>query len=502
MLGCRRGFVGNRKRVLRIALQLVAGQRLIRDLTMVTGKVIPMGPFYRCLAVCLLILSGCKAQYFHAETTLAPDGSIDRAILQPKGSTPKAALEPAVWDKTGWTSEKSFEDFEGGIRDLNLSEAGSDYFAAWTSVGSAEDLPGHYVRSAIDDRFNSQFKRKFERRDLGLLTEFIWRETLTDIVTLEDFRKAREEGIDLLCEIVEPTLARTLGEDHDTSKLMAWFRNEGTVFVMDATDLLYEFGRAGAESIADDSRSAVFQKRFFEICERHGFAEIFNDEDSLEEKLVRRVATRIIRENVVRRDGEALNKDVIHGLLGAAGLSNAHEKLPLAKAFVKEWKRVIKERDGGKEAFDSQTRNIVSRIQGVHGGFLPVSTDQFRFVMTFPGTVVQTNGELLADDRVRWQFRGADAWPSGFTMIGRSLLDESGSVGELSNWRSGLNRAAMTRLHDLATRDERLVEALKKCRIAGQLTALRKLAETSDDENLVALSRNVLRLLTAPDDVP
>lgn len=459
-----------------------------------------MSPYCRCLALCVLVLAGCKAQYFHAETTLSADGSVDRAILQPKGSTPKAAQEPAAWDTTGWTSEKSFEDFQGGIRDLKLAETGSDYFAAWINAKSASKLPDHYVRPAIDDQFSSRFERQFKRRDLGLLTEFTWRETLTDVVTLEEFRKARAEGIDLLCEIVEPTLNTGLGEEYDASKLMAWFRDEGTAFVLDVTDLFYEFGRAGAESIDDDSRSAAFQKRFFEICQQHGFAEIFNDEDSLEEKLVRRVATAIIRENVVRRDGEALGDDVIHGLLGAAGLSSDHEKLPIAKALVKEWKLVINDRDGGKEAFESQAKNIVSRIQGVHGGFLPVSTEQFRFVMTFPGMIVQTNGELLADDRVRWLFRGADAWPSGFTMIGRSLLDESESIDELSDWRHGLNRVAMIRLYDLVTQDPQLIDALKKCRIAGNLAPLRKLAESSDDGNLAALSRKVLNLLASPAD--
>jgi len=455
-----------------------------------------MSPYRRCLAVCLLVLAGCKAQYFHAETEVSPDGSIARAILQPKGSTPKAAQDSESWDTAGWTSEKSFADFEGGIREMKLSETGSDYFAAWCRSKSATDLPDHYVRLAIDECFSSHFERQFKCRDLGLLTEFTWRETLTDVVTLEEFRKARAEGIDLLCEIVALTLNTGLGEEYDASKLMAWFRNEGTAFVLGITDLFYEFGRASAESIDDDSRSTAFQKRFFEICQQHGFGEIFNDEDSLEEKLVRRVATEIIRENVVRRDGEALGEEVIHGLLGAAGLSSDHEKLPIAKALLKEWKLVINKRDGGKEAFETQAKNIVSRIEGVHGGFLPVSTEQFRFVMTSPGSIVQTNGELLADDRVRWQFRGADAWPSGFTMIGRSLLDESGAVDELSDGREGLSRGAMIRLYDLATEDERVIDVLKKCKSDGQLAPLRNLAEASDDENLAVLSRKVLSLLT------
>jgi hypothetical protein len=149
---------------------LAANENSICDLKIVTGKVSPMGLFRHCLVLSLLILSGCKALYFHAETTLAPDGSIDRAILQPKSSTPKAIQESAVWDRTGWTSEKSVEVFEGGIRDLNLSEAGSDYFAAWASVESPDDLPDHYQKSAIDDHFNSHLERHFERRDLGLLT--------------------------------------------------------------------------------------------------------------------------------------------------------------------------------------------------------------------------------------------------------------------------------------------------------------------------------------------
>lgn len=454
----------------------------------------------RCLAVLLLSVSGCKVGYFHAETTLNPDGSVDRAILQPVGSTPEAARKPDVWDKTGWTTQKSFADFPGGIRELKLGEGGTDYFVAWKKADSAADLPDHYTKLAVDEKSTSRFERSLVKRDYGLLTEYSWQETLTDVVTMEDFQKARQELIDLLCEVAEPTLEESLGKEHDVSKLMAWLRGDGSEFVIDATNALYDVASSKLYPISAEDAGDVFKQRIIKVCEEHGFGELFDESGAFQEKAVRKLAMEIVRNNLPRRDGKPTEKDVIRGVVGATGLSNKDEKTPVARSLSGSWFQAVAARPGGKEQFETDLKKLATRLQGVHGGFLLGSPEDFRFVMTFPGVVVETNGIILADDRVRWQFGAIEAWPSGIAMRGRSLLDNSAGVKGLEAWRKSLNREALTRLLDLTAGDERLIEVLVKCRKAGDLSPLEEFSKSFDDADVVAAASRILELLKSKDE--
>lgn len=454
----------------------------------------------RCLAVVLLTASGCKVGYFHAETILKPDGSVERAILQPVSSTPEAALKPDVWDKSGWTTQKSFADFPGGIRELKLAKGGKDYFAAWKTVDSVADLPNHYTKLAVDEKSTSRFERSFVKRDYGLVTEYSWQETLTDVVTLEDFRKARQELIDLLCEVAEPTLEESLGKEHETSKLMAWLQGDGSEFVIDATNALYDVASSKLHPISDKAAEDVFKQRIIKVCEEHGFGELFDESGGFQEKAVRKVTMEIVRKNLPRRDGKPVEQDVIRGVVGATGLSNKDEKTPVARSLSGSWNQVVAARQGGKEQFETDLRKLATRLQGVHGGFLLGSPEDFRFVMTFPGVVVETNGVILADDRVRWQFGAVEAWPSGISMRGRSLLDNSAGVNGLEAWQKSLNREALTRLLDLVAGDERLIEVLVKCRKADDLSPLVEFSKSFDDADVVASASRILGLLKPKDE--
>lgn len=458
-----------------------------------------MKPLSACLVICLSMISGCKVGYFHAETTLNPDGSVERAIMQPAGSTPEAALESDVWEKSGLVAEKSFADFAGGIRDLELAETGKDYFVAWTTAQSAADLPDHYIRLAVDEETTSRFERSFAKRDYGLLTEYAWRETLTDVVTLEDFRKARQEFIDLLCEVAEQSLEQELGEEYDATKLMAWLRNEGAAFAVDATDSLYDVASSKLYSMSDEAAGDVFKQRIIRISQQHGFAELFNEAGGFEDKAVRKIAMDIVRKTLTRRDGKPVGEDIIRGVVGATGLSNKDGKTQVARRLTRSWNQVVAARAGGKEAFEAELKKLTTRLQGVHGCLLLGSPEDFRFVMNFPGVVVETNGVILSDDRVRWQFAAIDAWPSGTAMTGRSLQDNSAGVEGLEKWRKSLTRQSLNRLLDLVAGDQRLIDVLQKCRKAGDLLPLEDFSKSFDDADLIAAAHRILRLLKQDD---
>lgn len=454
----------------------------------------------RCLAVLLLTVSGCKVGYFHAETTLNPDGSVERAILQPDAATPDEAKKPYAWEKIGWTQELAFDDFSGNLRDVPVSVDRKGYFWAWTKVDYETELPDHYVKLAVDQKSKSRFERKFELRDYGLLTEYSWQETLTDVVTLEDFRKARQELIDLLCEVAAPTLEESLGKEHDTSKLMAWLRGDGSEFVIDVTNALYGVAGSKLFPMSDDSGGDIFKQRIIKVCEAHGFGEFFDESGDFQEKAVRKLAMEIVRKNLPRRDGKPTEEGVIRGVVGATGLFSKDEKTSVARALSGSWFQAVAARPGGKEQFETDLKRLATRLQGVHGGFLLGSPEDFRFVMTFPGVVVETNGIILADDRVRWQFGAVEAWPSGIAMRGRSLQDNSAGVKGLESWRESLNREGLTRLLDLTAGDERLIEVLVKCRKAGDLSPLEEFSKSFDDADVIASASRVLRLLKSRDE--
>jgi hypothetical protein len=452
-----------------------------------------MKSIYDCLLICFLVPAvGCHVGYFHTETELSPDGSVERAILQPVAGTPDEALESTAWDESRWSAEKTFGNFDGGIRDLPLTKRKKDYFAAWMKVGSAADLPEHFTKSAVDQNFTSHFERHLERRDLGILIEFTWEETLTDVVTLEDFRKARQEAIDLFCEILEPALTHSQGAEYDTSKLMAWIRNEGAAFVFEVTDVAYDYERSLAQTLRDKSQEETLKKLVLGVCEKHGFAGLLDENGAFHDKVAEQHALRIIEANVVRRDGAEFNLEDF--MLLVFGEKNG-EKSSTDSRFEKEWDRVVKSRPGGVKTLEKQYRDLTSRIGGVHRGLISKSTEDFRFTMKFPGVVVQTNGILRSDNQIRWQFHSYDAWPAGFTMTGQSLLDDSGSINELRQWRQSLNPGSLTRLRELAARDVRLVDVLKKCREGSHLTPLLDLANSSEDTDLAFLADRVLKVL-------
>ena len=454
-----------------------------------------MHPFYRCAAVCLLAISGCKVGYFHAETKLSPDGSIERAILQPEGATPEAARKPTAWTKFGSTHERSFADFQGGILDIEFTDGGKDYVAAWTKVDSEAELPDHYIKRAVDEISSSHFERRFERRDYGLLIEFAWQETLTDVVTLVDLRKSRQELIDLLCDVSETALQDSLGEEHDTSKLAAWLRNEGAAFAIDATDVLYDLAGSKVRPVSNASGAEVLKLRIIRVCQEHGFEELFNEAGDFQDKAIRKIAMKIVQENVTRLDGKSLDKRVSKGIVGATGLSDEDKNSPVSKQLQKSWKQIVAERPGGKEGFENNVKKLVTGIQGVHGGLLLRSPEEFRFVMEFPGILVETNGVLLANNRVRWQFAGADAWPSGYAMTARSLFDNSSEMDELKQWRDSLSRQSVAQYFDLVAGDQRLIDVMQECRKAGDLSPLEDFIRIFEAAEVAAAARKLLRLL-------
>jgi len=115
-----------------------------------------------------LLVSGCTDHY-RAETRVAPDGRVSRAIYQPEKVTPVDAQKPELWTKLTWAHQISRDEWRAAsIAALPIVDreeprpeiepepgaVGTDrqalepkegelrpYFAAWGEFASVAELP-------------------------------------------------------------------------------------------------------------------------------------------------------------------------------------------------------------------------------------------------------------------------------------------------------------------------------------------------------------------------
>ena len=125
--------------------------------------------------------------------------------------------------------------------------------------------------------------------------------------------------------------------------------------------------------------------------------------------------------------------------------------------------------------------------------------------MTFPGEVVETNGEILSASRVSWHFEAKDAYPLGYPMEGRSLESQPEVQKELLSAQPLDNREAMLQFISLVSQWPDLLGVLQKCREQKSMTALYDFRESlaSGKDKVADLKRliplwKVLRLSDKP----
>lgn len=355
----------------------------------------------------MLLASGCGAPaLFQVETVIRSDGSCDRLIWQPKGEMlPEDALAPA------WNSRWR------GVKDVIIPPAFSDgnprpgdraYFHAHGGFRSPADIPAHFLRrnDQYPDVGASELTRSYERKELGLVVEHRWRETITNIVTRDSFIKARDDflevGLSLLCEGVE----KVYGDRYDVSKVVADIRTRGRRFL---DDLALAYFEMMEKHEGGDEHAMCL--RFAGVFQRLG-VEMFDDKGSVVsmEEATRRIkefARAVLREDFRRRDGQPLGEDEVQAILDSSS------KPP----YMVDWSAFIKPHE---ETVKSRLGPLLLRMTGLYG-FPPIfgaPTPRFAFNVRLPGRIVEaeTNGAVADSGQVRWDFDGGKIFPDGFTM--------------------------------------------------------------------------------------
>ncbi len=422
----------------------------------------------------VVVSSGCSVEHFRAETVLKSDGRIERAIWQSSLNEEQQKLWPEV--KVGEPGKRLDWDWgdalpRGGEAKPKAPNAKDGYVFARGEFASAEQIPEHYRKQEHEDGPTATLRRKVERDDLIFLTEHRWEESINDIVKLEDIPAARRELVDLLVPVAVETLKEVLEPDHDVTAAETLLRDEGARWLEELVALYLDLSlRSSTRWMVDKELKREAESRLEAINRRHGLK-------SIESDAIRRFGIAKIRQVIKRRDGKPLDdrlpEEILHWLL-----NEAEEQDDPENRFKQTVQSVIQTKHGSKEAFQKQVYSCVVRMVGL---FHPLQTKQhFDDRLTMPGFVIETNGELLSENRVRWRFDAAQAFPFGYAMRCRSL--EPNEVNQRIVFGN-----VLLKTHDQCEKFARLLKAKPEWR-----ETLQKCVAEKSKRPLLDLRREVL----------
>jgi hypothetical protein len=470
------------------------------------------------LGVLAVVLAGCQHDY-NGQTTLFPDGSVERSIFQPVDSTPAPAQQEGVWKtkevapfkpKSGFSPERPYIKAEG----------------KFPSVGQLPDSLRIHLRpeskyAKLEALLPAgKLARRYERVDFVFVAEHRWAETLTDTVTYPGLRQGREELANLGIAISEDIFQEALGSEYDAAALFKWLRTDGKAWLAEVTDYAFvEFLTLKSGSLPPDKDVATqIGNGLADICARYGLELraqgklLANQEAS---KAVEEFFVNLVCRHVRHKDsGKPVDRETVLGWL--AELNDKKKSAPgQPRRFEAAAQKVIKTKYGGEEALMLRAAPSILKITGVYW-VDPLNFHIFDYTFTAPGAVVQTNGEIVADNRVRWRFPAHAAWPSGYLMACRSLESQVQAQKTLLGGQPLDNRAAMLDFVTLLTKNKpsaapkgelpTLLEVLKSCREQKTLTPLaeqrKKLMETRDKSRLDELDQLLKLLKLSPEALP
>jgi hypothetical protein len=173
-------------------------------------------------------IQGACYETQYVDTVVHADGSLDRAIVQNTGLTPDAAQRPQIWLETRLAKAGPEQPWDGSIAALKAPgkkeekkpfAAEQEYFAARGHFASVDAVPDHYAEVAKDGAATSRLVRTYTKRDLGFVTEYVWTETLNDIVGPGEMAKARDDLSQINMTLLRAALDEGLGRDYEYLRL-------------------------------------------------------------------------------------------------------------------------------------------------------------------------------------------------------------------------------------------------------------------------------------------
>ncbi len=455
------------------------------------------------LLVAAILQAGCwESQY--VDTVVRPDGSVDRAIAQSKSLTPDAARRPEVWAETRPAMSGPEVPWDGSLAALKAPGPKEEgiYFAARGRFPSVGAIPDHYVEMAKDGAAASRLVRTYTRRDLGLVTEHVWTETLTDTVGLDEMAKAREELAQINMKLLRAALDEGLGRDYQFEDYVRWVgETEKVFFGVIVEDAIWKRANRGAPEDKD-----LEKKMAATLAAQYGvpWLVVEDTDDALKAALKEKTSTLI-----KRRDGGALGPALVELIVDAVweigngehGLVSFDKEADGAR-FAAGLNRIAAAEFGGMEALEKKGEVLFERMGGVtffHSG------RSYEFSLTLPGTIVETNGTLDGDSRVRWTFDLEEAFAFGYTMRCRSIEPNPPAQRAALGAERVTTRAAMLRYVALVSGEDELREVVDRAvraRSSAPLVAYRAALAPGQDANLTTTVEKLAALIGLPAPPP
>ena len=452
------------------------------------------------LALIIGVTGGCEPDTFMIETRVRSDGTIERAICQPMASVSEAVSKHDGWQKTRIVDKPTGQTAVRELKPLAADGGNKDkaHFSAWGRFARAADIPDHFVLSASGLDRRGTLDRRYHRRDLGLVVEHTWSETLVDVVELDDRRRARDELVKLGIDMAAATLGHQFGKTYDFSSLEKWSRTNLAAFAADLLD--YDLQVAIQRRGHDDRQ---LQSRIIIILSRYGLKITGTDGRLLKEwpkdvaeKFFIPFVRRLLKTHVRDSSGKPVGDEAIAEIVAFVN----QESAPPA------WQAVVKKRFGSEKAFDARTSQLATRIWGVYrplfGMTLFGTSRQFDASMSLPGRVVETNGKITGEGTVVWNFAASEAFPLGYEMGCRSLETREQSAVLLAKLKPADRLGVLLKLVDLVDGDaDPLTAVLRRCATKkswAPLEVYRRGLDPKKQANEVKRLNRLYRLLELP----
>ncbi|MEX2114546.1 MAG: hypothetical protein WD845_15230 [Pirellulales bacterium] len=453
------------------------------------------------VATLLLVVSGCGQQLYRAETKLFADGQVRRAIYQPIEDTPLEALAPAAWTGVTYAVEIAPDAWHGTIDQLPSAQRDKDtaYFAAWGQFASPAKLPSTYVKLAPRGLPNGKLVVDYRQTDHVFVTEYDWRETLTDIVTLDDMHRSRRQFLEVVIPVVRKCLETALGPEYDVENLVAWFDTTGSDWFVELTDAFFE---AGTRDQLPPNRE--WKATMADVCARYGLklrdtSGRLLDDDQARQQLAE-FAAGILRQQLKRRDGAPIPQSVVDDLLEWVNLIDPPQsKNPRLARLDGLAQQVVAEQFGSQQNFADVITPLGTRMLGLYRVEILGPPRRFHYEMEMPGAIVETNGLLLGENRLEWSFEAVQAYPFGYAMHGRALAPSSASQRELLGGEPLSSRADMLAFVAAVNSDFMVAEAVRNSAKRKTMSPLYEARErTVSEGGNTRLFDTVLRVLGLP----
>jgi hypothetical protein len=358
---------------------------------------------YWLLAILLTVASGCgDPPLFQATTIVRPDGSCERTIIQPRvGYLPTAARPVGDLPDSNVLSDEwiaQWTSVAGAERPPKSAAHGAalgthPYFQARGTFDSPSDIPLHYLylNKSQCTAGISKLAREFEQTDFGLFVEYRWRETLTNSVSREQFVGGIKSTLDLLEPLMECGVPKALGDTYDVKALVNFLKTDGRAAFREMADIYYDtrLCRADDEAIIG---------RMVDVLRQHGMPWPNTQQDPIGQ-----LVADVLRTSLRRHDGVPITADEVQQIMEAL------DKF--------DWKA-----QQAALGIDEKQFETIFEACGVYPPFyLFHRAETFEYSLELPGTLLDTNGLLMASNRTFWRFTADASFPRGYEMIARSI---------------------------------------------------------------------------------